>query len=134
MLRVDPGDHEVLHRFVLRKKHLRPDGTVDAGAFVLEKKDVGRLSTFREIAMPAHECGTRFRRTHGCLGIIARDIRSAGAEMSLDISLIKDSGPQDLCPGHASIVNLPDPEDPYQYGAAERVASLLRDRSTKVPS
>jgi hypothetical protein len=131
-VRSRPNNDEMLHRFILKKKHLRADGTIDAVAFLLEKKDEGKLSTFRAKAMSAKTCGSRFRKIHGCLGIRAGDVRSIDKEIKRGVDAIADPRSSNHCPGHVSIVRLPDPEIPEDYALAERAASLLRAQSSVI--
>lgn len=125
-------DEDILNRFVLKKSFIRPDGSIDAKAFLLKQKDEGRLSTFREVEMAAAACAQSFNPAYGCAAFPAGAIKMVEAELKRGIRAEYDPVPSDSCPGHTSILNLPNPDDEDEAIFAERAASLLRDSSQRV--
>jgi hypothetical protein len=118
---------EILFRAILKKKHLA-DGGVDAGAFILRHQDEGKLSTWRKKLVTYAVCRASYKTCFGLVTLHVGRVRATvDGERSLSLDVIGDELPSDPFPGHASILNLPDPTaDPV---LAERVASLLRDQS-----
>ena len=117
---------EILFRAIWKKKHLT-DGRVEADAFVLRQQDEGKLSTFRKKLVTLAACKAAFRTCVGVVTLHTGRVRATGGDQGLNLDVIGDELPSDPIPGHASIINLPDPIANRVF--AERVASLLRDQS-----
>ena len=118
---------EILFRAILKKKYLA-DGGVDAGAFILRQQDGGKLSTWRRKLVTHAACRASYKTCFGLVTLHVGRVRATlDGERRLGLEVVGDELPSDPFPGHASILNLPDPViDPV---LAERVASLLRDQS-----
>lgn len=117
---------EILFRAILKKSHLT-DGKVEADAFVLRKQDDGNLSTYRRKLVTLAECKAAFKTCVGVVTLHVGHVRATDVGEGLKLDVIGDELPSDPIPGHASIINLPDPStNPI---LAEWVASLLRDQS-----
>lgn len=128
----DPADNEtiqcdeILFRAILKKKHLS-DGKVEAEAFLLRAQDAGKLSTYRKKMVTLADCRASFKSCVGVVTLHVGRVRESGRDKNLTIDVIGDALSEDPIPGHASIVNLPEPEtDPI---LAEWIASQLRDQS-----
>ena len=117
---------EVLFRAILNKRHIA-DGQVQADAFVLRKADEGKLSTYRRKLVTFAECKASFKACVGVVTLHVGHVRATGIDEGLSLDVIGDELPSDSIPGHASIINVPDPF--VNRVLAERVASLLRDQS-----
>jgi hypothetical protein len=117
---------EILLRAILKRKHFS-GGHVTADAFVLRPQDEGKLSTYRQRIVTSTQCKDSFSTCVGVVTLHAGRVRAAGQENDLKIDVVGDSLPGDPLPGHASIVNLPDPRT--NFALAEWVASKLRDES-----
>lgn len=121
---------EILFRAILKKKYLAHGG-VDAGAFILRQQDEGKLSTWRKKLVTHLACRASYKTCFGLVTLHVGRVRATvDGERRLSLDVIGDELPSDPFPGHASVLNLPDPTtDPV---LAERVASLLRDQSRQV--
>jgi len=117
---------EVLFRAVLKKRHLT-DGQVQADAFVLRQVDEGKLSTYRKNLTTLAACRAAFKKCAGVVTLHVGHVRATGIDEGLSLDVIGDELASDPIPGHASIINVPDPI--VNRVLAERVASLLRDQS-----
>ena len=122
---VDCG--EVVVRIFRNAKHRDASGGATADAFVLRSTDEGRLSVFRLKLISVQDSKTSLRRTHGAATLHTGRVRSLVVANLAALDILPAEGEGTDLPGHAAIVNLPDPEvDPKN---AERFASLLRDIS-----
>jgi hypothetical protein len=128
----EPADNEtipcdeILFRAILKKKHLS-NGKVEADAFLLREQDAGKLSTYRKKLVTLADCRASFKSCVGVVTLHTGCVRETGQDKNLTIDVIGDALPDDPIPGHASIVNLPEPDvDPI---LAEWIASQLRDQS-----
>jgi len=118
---------EVLLRVILKPKHVDNDGRARAEAFLLRPQDEGKLSTFRAIFTSTKMCRDAFKKCFGVVTLHCGHIRATEINGGVPLDVIGDALADDVLPGHASILNLPDKEnDPF---LAERIASLLRDQS-----
>ena len=117
---------EVLFRAILKKKHLS-DGEVQADAFVLRMQDEGKLSTYRRKLVTLAACKASFKACVGVVTLHVGHVRATGVDEGFSLDVIGDELPRDPIPGHALIINVPDPT--VDRVLAERVASLLRDQS-----
>jgi hypothetical protein len=124
---------EVLFRALLRKNHLDRDGNLTEEAFMLRKTDEGHLSVFREQRVGLDQCMQSFERPPlGAASLHTGRVRSINTVHPLSIDVIPTESQNLNCPGHASIINLPDRYRGANRDDAERVASLLRDQARRV--
>jgi len=116
---------EILLRAILKKRHFS-GGQVDAYAFILRPQDEGKLSTWRRRFVTVAACKGAYKTCCGVVTLHTGRVRCAGDEKGLRVDVVADSLPSDPLPGHASVLNLPDPNtDPF---LAEFVATKLRDQ------
>lgn len=115
---------EILCRLALKREFLA-EGSVDA--YLLRPSDKGRLSVYRLAKVSLTECSQTFNKVHGAFSLHTGRIRSI-SEMGLQpLDVVVDEEPGDKCPGHSSILNLPDPQEAFER--AQRAASLLKRQS-----
>jgi hypothetical protein len=108
-------------------KHKDASGGATADAFMLRSTDEGRLSVFRLKLISVQDSKISLRKNHGAATLHTGRVRSLVVANLAALDVVPAEGEGTNLPGHAAIVNLPDPEvDPKN---AERFASLLRDIS-----
>lgn len=116
---------EILFRAILKRKHLSANGGAEVEVFLLSPKDGGRLSLRRKALISLLSFKGGFSKCYGAVTLHAGRVREVRTVVT-NLDVIIDEDPEDPLPGHASLINLPDPElDVIQ---AERIATLLRDQ------
>jgi hypothetical protein len=118
---------EILCRLALKKEFLA-DSSVDA--FLLRPSDKGRLSVFRLNRVSVADCSATFNKVRGSFSLHTGRIRSETEPELPVLEVIQDESPEDKCPGHSSILNLPDPLLDFEH--AQRAATLLKRQSRRL--
>jgi hypothetical protein len=118
---------EIVCRLALKKDFLA-DESVDA--FLLRPSDKGRLSVFRLAKVSVSGCSATFNKVHGSYSLHSGRIRTVSGVGLQPLEVIVDESPSDKCPGHSSILNLPDPQ--LAFEDAQRAASLLKRQSRRL--
>jgi hypothetical protein len=118
---------EILCRLALKKEYLS-DSSVDA--FLLRPSDNGRLSVYRLSKVSLEVCSATFNKVHGSFSLHTGHVRSVAQPEVSSLQVIADESPTDRCPGHSSILNLPDPQ--IEFENAQRTASLLKRQSRRL--
>ena len=121
---------EILFRIALNARCVAPD---NLEAFLLKPTDRGKLSVYRLRKTSYEDCSRHYNRPKGAFTLHVgwvRTVTSRGAKLDV----IEDVADTDRCPGHASILNMPDPSIDSEAEEAEHVASLLRDQSRTLVS
>jgi hypothetical protein len=122
------GCEEIIFRLALNAKAAMPNTTE---AFLLKKSDNGKLSVYRLKKADIASCLSRYNRPKGAFTLHTGRIRTVlAAGVALDV--VEDELPTDKCPGHASIIHLPDPQKESEAEEAERIATLLRRQSRQI--
>jgi hypothetical protein len=119
---------EILCRLALKKAFMQ-DKPHDA--FLLRPSDQGKLSVYRLARTTQAECSATLRNVQGAFSLHTGHVRNATEKNLPILEVIEDESPEDNCPGHASILNLPDPQTDYER--AQRSATLLSRISRKLP-
>jgi len=118
---------EILCRLALNKKFIEA-ASVDA--FLLRPSDNGKLSVCRLSKVSLAECARTFNRVFGSFSLHTGRIRDIAEPELRRLEIEIDESPDDPCPGHAAVLNLPDPQTAYEH--AQRAASLLKRISRKL--
>jgi hypothetical protein len=113
--------HEIVLRLALKREFVSGD-SVDA--FLLRPSDNGYLSVYRQAKVSLEECSKTFKKVHGAFSLHAGRVRDIHVPGCPSLEVIADESPVDKCPGHAAILNLPDPQADFER--AQRLASLLK--------
>jgi hypothetical protein len=126
---VDVDCEEIIFRLALNAKCVIPNSTE---AFLLRRSDEGRLSVYRIKKTSFEDCARKYNRPKGAFTLHVGRVRSVSSkETYLDV--VEDESLHDKCPGHASILNLPDPQIEAEAIEAERLATVLRKQSRQLP-
>jgi hypothetical protein len=131
----EPGDvgcSEILYRVILNRRHLESNGDPAVELFILRPQDEGKLSVFRSDLVSLEDCKSQFKKVSGTCTLHTGHVRSTVVteEQGTGLDVIPDEKPDGAQPGHAVIINLPDPQ--VNRGIAERVASLLRNQCRRI--
>lgn len=119
---------EVIFRLALNAKCAMPNTTE---AFLLRKSDNGKLSVYRINKTSFEDCSAKYNRPKGAFTLHVGRVRTLQSKNRY-LEVIEDESDTDKCPGHASILNLPDPQNEEEAEQAERIATLLRRQSRQL--
>jgi hypothetical protein len=127
----DVGCSEILYRVILSPRHSESNGDPAVELFILRPQDEGKLSVFRSELLSLEDCKSQFKKVSGVCTLHTGHVRSiVVAEERVKLDVIPDERPDDVRPGHAVVINLPDPQTDRRM--AERVASLLRKHCRQI--
>jgi hypothetical protein len=107
-----------------------PTGEPAPEVFMLRRGE-DSLSLFRSAISGIAKCKMAIRNPRGAATLHAGRVRAGNYPGQRKLDVIEAEGENTEIPGHAALTGLPDPIE--AYGEAERVASLLRDQSRKIP-
>lgn len=116
---------EIVFRLALNARSVAP---YSADAFLLRKSDNGKLSVFRTSETSYNDCAKKFNKPKGAFTLHSGRVRTVPSRGGF-LEIVEDAAEEAPCPGHAAILNLPDPQVDAEALEAERVASLLREQS-----
>jgi len=122
------GCEEIIFRLALNAKAAMPHTTE---AFLLRRSDNGKLSVYRLKKTTIESCLRRYNRPKGAFTLHTGRVRTV-AYRGVPLDVVEDEQPNDKCPGHASVLHLPDPLKGDEAEEAERVATILRRQSRQV--
>ena len=120
--------NEIVFRLALNAKCVQPNSTE---AFLLRRSDNGKLSVYRFAHTNFEDCSAKYNRPKGAFTLHVGRVRTLAAK-GFQLEVIQDESVTDKCPGHASILNLPDPQVEAEVLEAERLATLLRKQSRQL--